>query len=78
MRGCMYILQKNDPSSRNGPESLYLRFYGINDEGQWIMMTIDHRYPSSRGGEDDIENLQTMCLPCNRKKGNKILGKYLY
>lgn len=39
--------------------------------GSWIDLTIDHRVPESRGGSDDDENLQTMCLRCNLAKGTK-------
>jgi HNH endonuclease len=34
-------------------------------------LTIDHREPLSRGGADDISNLQFMCLSHNSKKGDK-------
>ena len=37
--------------------------------GTHIGLTIDHRRPVSLGGGDDIGNLQTMCMPCNAKKG---------
>ena len=32
-------------------------------------LTCDHVVPESRGGETTIENLQTMCRPCNSRKG---------
>jgi hypothetical protein len=36
-----------------------------------ILMTKDHIVPSSRGGEDALRNLQTMCAPCNNAKGSQ-------
>lgn len=36
-------------------------------------LTIDHIIPRSRGGEDTWENLVVACMPCNTKKGDKLL-----
>jgi len=47
-----------------------------------ILMTKDHIIPKSKGGLDGLENLQTMCTICNRKKGSIVTsddlvkGKY--
>ena len=30
---------------------------------------IDHKVPSSRGGNDDGSNIQAVCARCNRRKG---------
>ena len=35
-------------------------------------LTLDHIYPYSVGGLDTKENLQTMCRPCNARKGVRI------
>ena len=35
-------------------------------------LTIDHIYPVSLGGNDDMSNLQILCRSCNSKKGAKI------
>jgi 5-methylcytosine-specific restriction endonuclease McrA len=37
-------------------------------------LTIDHILPVSLGGANDIENLQPLCFPCNRLKGNRWIG----
>ena len=34
-------------------------------------LSIDHIIPVARGGSDDVDNLQTMCVPCNTRKGVK-------
>lgn len=35
-------------------------------------LSLDHIFPYSRGGTDAMENLQTLCRPCNSSKGAKI------
>lgn len=35
-------------------------------------LTIDHIKPVSRGGTDDLTNLQTLCQPCNSSKGARV------
>lgn len=36
---------------------------------------IDHIVPLAKGGQDSSDNLQCLCMKCNRKKGSK-LDKY--
>ena len=36
-------------------------------------LTIDHIVPKHKGGKDSWENLVAACVPCNAKKGNKLL-----
>ncbi|MGV8131884.1 MAG: HNH endonuclease [Candidatus Pacearchaeota archaeon] len=50
----------------------HLNLYALVN-GKEIMMTIDHIIPKSKGGSNDMENLQPMCSNCNEKKGDRIL-----
>ena len=36
-------------------------------------LTLDHVVPRSRGGEHTWENVVTSCIPCNQRKGDRIL-----
>lgn len=35
-----------------------------------VKLEVDHFKPFSKGGTDELENLQTLCILCNRGKGD--------
>lgn len=39
-------------------------------DDKFYPLTVDHIIPKSKGGTNDLENLQPMCAKCNFKKGN--------
>ena len=57
--------RKNQPLK----ESYHLNLYAMKN-GKEILMTKDHIKPLSKGGPDELSNLQTMCCKCNSKKGS--------
>lgn len=38
-----------------------------------VQIEVDHFFPASRGGTDDIGNLVTSCIECNRGKGTETI-----
>lgn len=40
-------------------------------------LTVDHKIPLSKGGDDRLENLQTLCRTCNTSKGVKTMAEWL-
>ena len=56
--------------------------FGLYSDDE-IEMSKDHIVPKSKGGLDSLNNMQTMCVICNSKKGNSytaedvLKGEYL-
>lgn len=40
-------------------------------------LCVDHKHPVSRGGNNNRDNLQTLCRSCNSKKGTKTMAEWL-
>jgi 5-methylcytosine-specific restriction endonuclease McrA len=39
--------------------------------GSTLVLEVDHIEPLRSGGDDDFNNLQTLCRRCNRRKGSR-------
>jgi 5-methylcytosine-specific restriction endonuclease McrA len=38
----------------------------------FILMTVDHTMPVSKGGSDRLDNKEPMCCKCNSRKSDKV------
>jgi hypothetical protein len=65
IKGEFFAMEKSGRSKR-----YHLNLYGRRNNTE-VLMTKDHILPKSKGGLDQLENFQTMCVYCNSKKGNK-------
>lgn len=63
-----YFAKERDPSSNSN--KYHLNLYALDENGKEVLMTKDHIIPKSKGGKNKLENYQTMCCICNKKKGN--------
>tara|TARA_Y100000034_G_scaffold6762_1_gene7444 strand:- start:7304 stop:7957 length:654 start_codon:yes stop_codon:yes gene_type:complete len=64
LEGQKMILELNP-----GDDVPHFNLYG-EEHGRLVLMTKDHILARSKGGEDILENYQTMCCVCNNLKGN--------
>lgn len=46
--------------------------YTCQDCGTHDALSLDHIIPFSLDGEDTLENLRTLCTPCNSRRGNRV------
>jgi len=64
--GMKFAKEKSHPKE----SGYHLNLYAADFDGREVLMTHDHIVPRSKGGANHISNVQTMCAPCNSKKGN--------
>jgi 5-methylcytosine-specific restriction endonuclease McrA len=69
LKGTVFLLQQ---SPGTPPDRAHFNLFGRTPDGTLVMMTKDHIHPRAKGGKNQIANLQTLCAPCNSKKGKSI------
>jgi hypothetical protein len=46
----------------------HANLYGMDRDGTEVLFTHDHKLARALGGDDNLNNTQVMCSPCNTKK----------
>jgi len=49
---------------------IHLDLYGLDEQGDLVMITLDHIKPKSKGGKNEVSNYQPMCKPHNEEKAD--------
>jgi hypothetical protein len=71
LEGTMFAVERHFNPNCSGTK-YHLNLYHVHSSGQETMITVDHIIPKSRGGGNELANLQPMCFPCNTRKGNNL------
>lgn len=70
MKGQLFALEAHRKNYRS--TDLHFNLYGFDTNKTEVLFTKDHIIPRSRGGNEELINLQTMCERCNCNKGNNL------
>jgi len=68
LKGIRFALERH----RDVPNKYHFNLYGITKYGEEVMLTKDHIIPRSKGGRNNLNNYQTLCVKCNSKKSDSV------
>lgn len=68
LRANMFVRETHDQAV-----TPHLNLYYVDGDDK-VLFTKDHIVPKALGGSNSLENYQTMCAPCNGKKGSRFVG----
>ncbi len=74
--GTYFALERTSGPIKNIYNNWHFNLYGKRSNGKEVLITKDHVKPKSKGGSDDMSNLQTMCYRCNTKKGSMHIEEF--
>lgn len=70
--GCGVVGSKFYKERHQNAKRWTLQLYAVVPGGNEVLMTRDHIVPSSKGGPNRLDNLQTMCENCNSRKSDNL------
>lgn len=70
IQGEYFALEKTPGNGKSKYNNWHFNLYGTDAFGREVMITKDHITPRSKGGPNELKNLQPMCMVCNTKKGS--------
>ena len=71
IEGTFFAIEQPENNKGNNPDRYHLNLYAIKENGEEVMMTVDHIIPASKGGNRAVDNLQPMCINCNERKKDR-------
>lgn len=72
IEGKYFWLESNTKDKKTKEWTNYhFNLYGIDSNGEEVMLTKDHIVPKSKGGKNCIDNYQCLCVKCNGEKADK-------
>lgn len=74
--GEYFALEKTPGNGRSKYNNWHFNLYGKDLFGREVLMTKDHITARSKGGSNELENLQPMCMICNTKKGSMHMKEF--
>jgi len=69
IEGDYFAVERNN----SGESRPHLNLYAETGPGGDVLLTKDHIVPKSQGGENHIDNYQTLCKSCNEQKGDEFV-----
>lgn len=75
-KGEYFALERTPGPGKSKYNHWHFNLYGNDKFGKEVMITKDHINPKSKGGDNELSNLQPMCISCNTKKGSSHMKEF--
>lgn len=81
INGVFFYLQQHKKLNQKTKDNVaHLNLYALDkfnkNDGNIVLMTQDHVIPTAKGGQNNLDNLKTMCALCNLEKADSLLENF--